>query len=98
MDAENIHIEKGKSCEITMNNRASSGLTLLYNMDKEGIVSIDRNNTVRDASLMPGDPIKATFRIHAKESGSVKVTFFETQTWNKNFKNLILKEFAIYVD
>ena len=47
--------------------------------------------------ISPGDPLKAVYEITGLKPGVVKITFYETQPWNKDFKDIIKKVIDVQV-
>lgn len=84
---------------IELVSRGSLGLQLLFKMDIDSIVEVKRiEPTINQVDPpRPGDPIGAFFEIRSLRKGLVKITFYETQPWNKDFKNIIQKEINIEV-
>jgi hypothetical protein len=80
-------------------SRGALGLQLLYRTDRDSIVEVRRLEPVISKSdpVLPGDPIGALFEIKSLQKGTVKITFYETQPWNKEFKEIIQKEIDIEV-
>ncbi|MES0489119.1 MAG: hypothetical protein ABUK01_03950 [Leptospirales bacterium] len=97
MHIETIHKKQGEHCDLVLKNRISAGLALMYEVDMEGIVSISRLKTAQNKNLKPGDAIQVGFRIQTQKKGTVKILFYETQPWNKNFHDIPVKEIIIHV-
>ena len=101
MNNTGIDTKKMKLLEtfrIELKSRGALGLQLLFKTDKDSIVEVKRIETKvnNSNSILPGDPISAVFEIRSIKKGAVKITFYETQPWNKEFKEIIQKE--IYVE
>ena len=88
----------GESFEIALDNRGSAGLSMLYKLDAEDIVSVDRLESLKTDTIKPGDPVKAIFKIQAQKKGRVKIIFYETQIWNKDFEHLPVMELTVNVE
>jgi len=85
--------------KIELVSRGSLGLQLLFKMDVDLIVEVKRVEPIINQANppRPGDSIGAFFEIRALKSGMVKITFYETQHWNKDFKDIIQKEINVEV-
>ncbi len=102
MEDSSIEIKKIKVSEtftVEMKSRGSLGLQLLYRTDHDSIVSISRlpADPVEKKQISPGDPLKAVYEIKGLKRGTVKITFYETQPWNKNFDDIIKKVINVQV-
>jgi len=53
---------------------------------------------ISSGSITPGDSIILIFEITAIKKGIVTVTFYETQPWNKDFKEIIKKKITFEVE
>lgn len=100
--SQEIETRKMKPFEtfrIQLISRGALGLQLLCRMDTDSIVEVKRVEPVINESdpILPGDPIGAFFEIKSLRKGAVKLTFYETQPWNKEFKEIIQKEINIEV-
>lgn len=98
MQPDTIHKKVNETEMVVLENRGASGLQMKYRTDKEGIVSINRLEHSKQEQVKPGDPIKVAFQIVAKQKGTVKVTFYETRPWDKNFKEIVVREMVIQVE
>ncbi len=85
--------------KIELESRGSLGLQLLFKMDIDSIVEVKRVEPIINQvnPPRPGDSIGAFFEIRALKNGIVKITFYETQPWNKDFKDIIQKEINVEV-
>jgi len=85
--------------KIELVSRGSLGLQLVFKMDVDSIVEVKRVEPIINQANppRPGDSIGAFFEIRALKSGMVKITFYETQHWNKDFKDIIQKEINVEV-
>lgn len=102
MENTNAEIKKIKVAEtftVDLLSRGSLGLQLLFRSDKDAIVAIKRlpSDSIAQPPISPGDPLKAIFEIKGLNPGQVKITFYETQSWNKDFKEIIKKEMSVEV-
>lgn len=100
--SQEIETRKMKPFEtfkIQLVSRGALGLQLLCRMDTDSIVEVKRVEPVINESdpILPGDPIGAIFEIKSLRKGDVTLTFYETQPWNKEFKEIIQKEINIEV-
>jgi hypothetical protein len=97
---ENIKMKPLETHKVELESRGSLGLQLLYKYNVEDIVKINRLNTDIDTSgiINPGDSLMVVYEITAQKKGIVKITFYETQPWNKDFKEIIKKEINIKVE
>lgn len=97
---ENIKMKPSENHKVELESRGSLGLQLLYKYNVEDIVKINRLNTDIDTSgiINPGDSLMVVYEITALKKGIVKITFYETQPWNKDFKEIIKKEINIEVE
>lgn len=88
-----------ETIKIQLVSRGALGLQLLCRMDTDSIVEVKRVEPVINESdpILPGDPIGAIFEIKSLRKGAVRLTFYETQPWNKAFKEIIQKEINIDV-
>jgi len=84
---------------IELKSRGSLGLQLAFRTDKDGIVAVTRlpADSNSQERISPGDPLKVIFEIKALKPGTVNITFFETQPWNKDFQEIIKKEIEVEV-
>ena len=85
--------------KIELVSRGSLGLQLFFKMDIDSIVEVKRVEPIINQvnPPRPGDSIGAFFEIRALKNGNVKITFYETQPWNKDFKDIIQKEINVEV-
>jgi len=85
--------------KIELVSRGPLGLQLLFKMDIDSIVEVKRVEPIINQvnPPRPGDSIGAFFEIRAIKNGNVKITFYETQPWNKDFKDIIQKEINVEV-
>lgn len=100
--SQEIETRKMKPFEtfkIQLVSRGALGLQLLCRMDTDSIVEVKRVEPVINESdpILPGDPIGAFFEIKSLRKGAVKLTFYETQPWNKEFEEIVQKEINIEV-
>ena len=102
MDNQNVETKTLKLSEVfsvELVSRGSLGLQLLFRMNTDSIVEVKRVEPVISQSNppRPGDPIGAFFEIRALKKGMVEIIFYETQPWNKDFKDIIQKVIKIEV-
>lgn len=97
---ENKKMKPLETIKIELESRGSLGLQLLFKTDIDSVVKVTRENTemISSGSITPGDSIILIFEITAIKKGIVTVTFYETQPWNKDFKEIIKKEITIEVE
>jgi predicted secreted protein len=100
-EKDSLNLAVGETHQITLQSRGASGLQLLYRCQPESIVQIRRLEQKPSDSAKPpadvGSGIPATFEIKALKQGVVKVTFYETRPWDKNFKEIVQREMSISV-
>jgi Flp pilus assembly protein TadB len=97
---DNRKMKPLETIKVELESRGSLGLQLLFKTDIDTVVKVNRiypeiNN---GGDINPGDPIMVFFEISALKKGRVKITFYETQPWNKDFKEIIKKEMNIEVE
>jgi len=97
---ENKKMKPLETIKIELESRGSLGLQLLFKTDIDSVVKVNRENTemISSGSITPGDSIILIFEITAIKKGIVTVTFYETQPWNKDFKEIIKKKITIEVE
>jgi predicted secreted protein len=98
---QSLTLKIGEVYETTLQSRGAAGLQLLSRCDDESIVRIQRKE------YRPPDPAKqltnvggaipAIFEIQALKEGETKITFYETRTWDQNFKEIIQKQLTVKV-
>ena len=94
---EAVQKKVGEIFDVILDNRATSGLSMMYKLDKEGIVTVEGTRSQKREDMVPGDPVKVKYSIHAITPGTVIILFYETQIWNKNFPPLPVKEILVNV-
>jgi hypothetical protein len=87
----------GEVFELLIDNRGTTGLSIMYSMDKNDIVSIEGPKFLKTENAKPGDTNKISFKVTTLKTGGVKILFYETQIWNKNFQPLQVLEMIINV-
>ena len=102
MNSIAVETKKMKPLEtfkIVLTSRGALGLQLLFKMDSDSVVEVKRvePSINKTDSILPGDPINAIFEIRSINEGIVRITFYETQPWNKEFTPIIQKEIEIEV-
>jgi hypothetical protein len=85
------------SFELVLQSRGGLGLQLSYRTNREGVVEVDRVDADTARTVAPGDNLPVTYRVTGIGKGTVVVTFYERQPWNKNFKEIIQKEVQVEV-
>jgi hypothetical protein len=97
---ENKRMKPLETFKVELESRGSLGLQLLFKTDIDSVVEVTRLNTEinNGGNITPGDSIMIFFEIKAIKKGIVTVTFYETQPWNKDFKEIIKKEMKIEVE
>jgi hypothetical protein len=85
--------------KVELQSRGALGLQLLFRTDNDAIVAIKRlyNEMNMSGPVDAGDPLMVAFEITALKKGDVNIVFYETQPWNKAFKEIIKKEISIEV-
>ena len=102
MNSTAVETKKMKPLEtfkIVLISRGALGLQLLFKMDTDSVVEVKRvePSFIKTEPILPGDPINAVFEIRSVKEGTVRITFYETQPWNKEFTPIIQKEIEIEV-
>jgi len=97
--AETKKMKLLESFKIVLQSRGALGLQIFCKMDNDAIVEIKRLEPViiTTVPVIAGDPIDAVFEIKSVNKGKVKITFYETQPWNKEFQPIIQKEIDVEV-
>jgi predicted secreted protein len=95
---EEVRKNIGDEFEIELHTRGGAGLTMLYRINQEDIVAVERLQLPKTGMLKPGDPTKAVYRLRAQKKGNVRILFYETRTWDKDFNEIPVKELAIVVE
>lgn len=97
-DSLTIRINETK--QVTLQSRGAMGLQLLFRISDSSVVDIKRIDSKgpNDSSKTNiGGSIPAVFEIRGLKAGKTNVEFYETQPWNKNFKDISQKEMLIEV-
>jgi len=96
---ETKKIKVSETFTVELQSRGAIGLQLLFRTDNDSIVKITRlpNDSTSQKQISPGDPLKAVYEITGLKPGVVKITFYETQPWNKDFKDIIKKVIDVQV-
>jgi hypothetical protein len=99
---DNLTLKVGEVRRVTLQSRGAVGLQLIARIGDDSIVRVERQEYIpADSSkTMPtniGGPVPAIFAITALRAGETEVTFAETRSWDKNFKETIQKHFKIVV-
>ena len=101
MNNEIVHLNRGEVQRITLPGRGSTGLQLLHRTDNDSILLISRvsRNKKSDetGSNQLGGSVEITFEMKGLEPGETKVTFYETLPWEKDFKEIVVKELTVQV-
>ncbi len=99
MSTETLQLKKDEVHLIHLENRGSTGLQLLSRIENESVASVRRISNPSDAtsSTNLGGSQKATFEIKGMNPGETKITFYETRTWEKDFKEIVVKEIMVDV-
>ena len=100
MSTETLQLKKDEVHLVHLENRGSTGLQLLSRIENESVVAVRRVSDPSEATSSSnnlGDSSKATFEIKGLNSGESKITFYETRTWDKNFKEIVVKEIRVDV-
>jgi len=103
MENQPVEIKRMRPSEtirVVMISRGALGIQLLWRMDMDSVVEVKRvePNIDKSTAILPGDPIDAVFEVKSIHKGTVKITFYETQSWNKEFKDIIQKELIVEVN
>lgn len=97
---QNITLKPGEFAEVNLQSRPGTGLQLRYRCEDETIIQVRRKEEGDVPKPMPaklGGSIPAIFEIKALKEGETKVTFYETRTWDKDFKEIIQKQIRLKV-
>jgi len=96
---ETKKMKLSETLKVVLMSRGALGLQLLFKMDTDSVVEVKRMETgiIKTDPIQPGDPINAVFEIRSIKEGTVRITFYETQPWNKEFTPIIQKELEIEV-
>ena len=99
MSTETLQLKKDEVHLVHLENRGSTGLQLLSRIENESVVAVRRVSDPSEATSSNnlGDSSKATFEIKGLNSGESEITFYETRTWEKNFKEIVVKEIRVDV-
>ncbi len=94
-----LKLKPAETYNVEMDSRGALGLQLLFRTDKDSIVTITKNSPSLNNSnaVSAGDSIKVVFTITAVNPGTATITFYETQPWNKNFKEIVTKQVTVQV-
>jgi predicted secreted protein len=100
---ESLTLKVGAASSVTLESRGAMGLQLLYRSDDSSVVEITRvESNEPDASKTTrtniGGPVPAVFEIRALKTGKTKVVFYETRSWEKDFKEIVQKVISIEVN
>jgi hypothetical protein len=87
-------IKEKESFRVELQSRGGLGLQLSYRTDNDGVVQVSR---VDAGTALPGSNLPVTYEITGLRKGKVTVSFYETQPWNKDFKEIIQKEVEVEV-
>ena len=87
-------IKEKESFRVELQSRGGLGLQLSYRTDNDGVVQVLR---VDAGTALPGSNLPVTYEITGLRKGKVTISFYETQPWNKNFKEIIQKEVEVEV-
>jgi len=95
---ETIKLKIDEEHQLILDNRGATGLKIMYSCEPEDIVSIERLDNLPITDHMPGSSIKSVYSIRAKQTGQVKVSFYETRVWDENFEPIPVKEFIMTIE
>jgi hypothetical protein len=97
---ETKNIKVSETFEIKLQARGALGLKLMYRTSVNNIVDIKRQEIKKDNinDTIEGDGIHIIYLITGLMEGNTKITFYETQPWNKEFKEIIQKEIQVNVN
>lgn len=90
-------IKPQESFQLVLESRGGLGLQLSFRSDNDGIVDVSRVSAAPAGTVSPGSNLPVTYKITGLRKGKVKISFYETQPWNKNFKEIIQKEVQVEV-
>jgi hypothetical protein len=98
MDSTEVRrIKPNESFQLVLQSRGGIGLQLSYRVDNEGVVDVFRMEADTSAPVSPGSSMPVTYRITGVQKGKVSITFYETQPWNKSFKEIVQKAIQVEV-
>ena len=103
MASDKLEMNKGDVHKITLPSRGAMGLQLLFRCERDSVVQVKRleyqpGDKSKSPPVIVGDSINAVFELRAVGKGETKVTFYETQPWNPDFKELPVKEITVIVN
>ncbi|MBK9735674.1 MAG: protease inhibitor I42 family protein [Saprospiraceae bacterium] len=87
----------GESFEINLEERGTSGLSLLYKVEPDNLISISTIQKNDETPKNAGDSMLKHFKITAINKGIAKVRFYETQRWDKNFPEILKVDYEITI-
>jgi len=97
MKKGSIKIKKGSRHDLLLENMASAGFSIIYSLSNEQVASVTEMETIVPDGLQDGDPVKVHFSITALHTGVAKITFNETQEWDKDYKPIPIYELDVTV-
>lgn len=101
--SENLRLKIGEVQQVTLQSRGATGLQLLARCDDEKVVEVLRvqgnpDSEKSTATDKIGGAIPAFFSIKGLKKGKTTVTFYETRSWEKDFKEIIQKTLEVEVE
>jgi predicted secreted protein len=85
--------------EIALEKRGAMGLELHYRIADPSILEVSElpvDSTTQHKQEIGGG-LKVFYQIRAIQKGVTKIIFFETRSWDKNFKEVIQKEVDVEI-
>lgn len=98
-EIETIRMKPAETVKVELVSRGALGLQLFCKMDIDTIVEVNRLEpaVIQSSTIRAGDPMEAIFEIKSLQSGTVTITFYESQPWNKEFKEIVQKVIKVVV-
>jgi len=98
-EIETIKMKPSETVKVELVSKGALGLQLFCKMDTDSIVEVNRLEPMisKSDTILAGDPMQAIFEIKSLQTGTVKITFYESQPWNKEFKEIVQKVINVEV-
>ncbi|MFT3909669.1 MAG: hypothetical protein QM737_09615 [Ferruginibacter sp.] len=101
METDKYVMDLGETREVTIPPRAVSGLQLLFRQESDSLleISMKEKSSIEDKKMPSniGETFPVVYELKAIAKGETKVTFYETQSWNSEFKPIIIKQITVRV-
>ena len=94
-----IQLKPNESYQLTLQSRGAMGLQLMYRCEDTSVVEVTRSDykLLESDSTKIGNNIPALYKIKALKRGKTRIQFYETQPWNKDFKEVIREDILVEV-